>query len=107
MTDTTPTTDTDAMLLPGWGVSIILRQPVNDLVCYVGEVQAVDERGIRITGMDWFVGECVGMDWWFPWSDIAAMEIATDAHSGWDPGRTQKRAIEAYEKQQAAADTPL
>ncbi|HEY1444759.1 MAG TPA: hypothetical protein VGF51_07660 [Acidimicrobiales bacterium] len=98
MTTTKPTTkptENPPILQPGWGVAIILRQPVNELACYAGEVQAVDGRGVRISAMDWAIGLCVGMDWWFPWADIAAMEVCTDHHSGWDPGRTQSRANRA------------
>jgi hypothetical protein len=84
-----------AALEQGWGVAIILKQPVNESACYVGEVQAVDDLGIRITAMDWLVEEPVGMDWWFPWSAIAAIEVSTDKHSGWDPASTQTRANRA------------
>lgn len=80
------------ILEAGWGVAIILRRPINGNACYVGEVQACDDRGIRISAMDWLIGMCVDMDWWFPWTDIAAMEVSTDQHSGWDPGLTQARA---------------
>jgi hypothetical protein len=92
-----PTSSTKNVVEVGWGVAVILRQPVNELACYVGEVQAVDEHGIRIriSATDWLIGEAVGMDWYFPWSDIAAMEIFTDSHSGWDPGITQARANKA------------
>lgn len=91
-----PTPDKQRGLLEvGWGVAVILRQPVNNLACYVGEVQAVDEHGIRLTLIDWFTGMFASMDWYFPWSDIAAMEISTDQHSGWDPGTTQAKANRA------------
>jgi hypothetical protein len=76
----------------GWGVSVILHTPINGLICYCGEIRTVDQIGIRITTMDWIAGLPVGMDWWFPWVGIAAIEVATDAHTGWDPGRTQQRA---------------
>lgn len=79
----------------GWGVAIILREPVNGGVCYVGEIQAMDDRGLRVRLMDWLIGAAVDMDWWFPWSDIAAMEVADHECSRWDPGRTQIRANHA------------
>jgi hypothetical protein len=83
---------TSAVIEAGWGVAIILRQPINGLACYVGEVQATDERGLRVTLIDWISGTFTGMDWCFGWADIAAMEVCTDQHSGWDPGKTQAKA---------------
>jgi hypothetical protein len=95
MTTTARNGSKPQILEVGWGVAIILRQPINGLACYVGQVQAVDDRGVRISLMNWLIGECVGFDWLTPWDNIAAMEIATDAHSGWDPGWTQTKANHA------------
>jgi len=81
----------------GWGVSIVLKSPVQKLLCWVGEIQAVDERGIRITTIDWVTGMMTGMDWWFPWSEIAAIEVATESHPGWDPGLTQRQIQQSAE----------
>lgn len=83
-------------LEPGYCVGVALREPICSLRYYVGEVQAVDELGIRITGIDWMVGMFCGFDHWFPWSNILGLkDVATEAHSLHDwasqQGSSQRR----------------
>ena len=86
----------------GWGVSVVLKEPVADLGCYVGEVRYVDDRGIRITLMDWMIGECLGHDFWVPWSNVLAMQVKTDQDTGWEPARFQT----AHEKMRTGKENP-
>ena len=47
---------------------------------FVGEVQAVDNRGVRLTLIDWFVGSFSGWDVFVPWLEIKEAWIATPEH---------------------------
>jgi hypothetical protein len=67
-------------LEPGWWVAVAFRDPVAKNRCYVGQVQAIDERGFRITGLDWIVGRAANWDAWIPWSNVLGISIATDQH---------------------------
>ena len=61
----------------------------------VGEIQAVDEHGVRITLMDWIVGTFTGSDLFVPWRNVEAAMVFTSEHSrelfGDDAARWQKR----------------
>lgn len=46
----------------------------------VGEVQAVDADGIRVSAMDWAVGLCCGWDYYLPHSRILDAMVATANH---------------------------
>lgn len=79
------TIDDVRTLSPGYAVGIALREPIAKLNYFVGEVQAVDDIGIRITHVDWLVGLFSGFDCWFPWANVLGItEIATPAHSMYD-----------------------
>lgn len=68
-------------LKSGWLVVVVLRQPLyGDMRTWVGEVQQCSTIGLRITSMDWMIGMCSGADFWFPWTDIVAIETYTDKH---------------------------
>ena len=72
----------DPTLVKGYLVGVALREPVAEQRYYVGELQATDALGIRVTGVDWFIGETVGFDQWFPWSNVLGLrDIATPEHS--------------------------
>lgn len=62
-------------------VAVVLRPGAAPSRCYVGEVQAVDDLGLRITCMDWFIGQFSGFDVFAPWSQITATKVATEQHS--------------------------
>jgi len=68
-------------LRAGWVVLVVLRRPLSgDLRCYVGEMQRTSTLGLRITTVDWITGGFTGADFWFPWADIAAVEVYTEQH---------------------------
>ena len=50
------------------------------LRCYVGQVQAVDAQGIRLTLIDWLVGMADDFDVFVPWRHIESAFIATPEH---------------------------
>lgn len=64
----------------GYWVALSLRPGTAPLRCYVGEVQAVDERGIRLTLLDWLIGKAVGNDFFAPWDSITSMLVCTPQH---------------------------
>jgi hypothetical protein len=84
---------------PGWIVAIHTKPFPGSLICHVGMVQSVTDRGIRITYVDWLIGNFTGMDCWIPWNQINEITVATDNHyiKGHDWGAEQTRARRAYE----------
>lgn len=46
----------------------------------VGEVQAVDEHGVRVTCIDWVVGRFSSWDVFVPWGELKEVDIATPEH---------------------------
>ena|SRR6266853_3111688 len=67
-------------LSPGFCVALTLRQGTAPLRCYVGEVQYVDNHGVRITLVDWIGGTFSGPDLFVPWSSLESALIATPDH---------------------------
>jgi len=65
----------------GYWMAVTLPKDTAPLRCYVGQVQAVDEHGIRLTLVDWFAGRATGFDLFVPWSNIESALIATPDHS--------------------------
>jgi hypothetical protein len=63
----------------GQVVALVLHQPVAGLACYVGEVQTVDARGVRLTLVD---GPLTGFDFFAPWTNVEGALVATAARSG-------------------------
>lgn len=49
--------------------------------CYVGEVQAIDDVGVRITLIDWFIGMFTNEDLFVPWPHVIGAAVWTEAHS--------------------------
>lgn len=88
-----------AVLEVGWAIAVVMERPIGTGYCHVGEVQAIDERGFRITLMDWVVGQFIHDDFYIPWSNVRGMSICTDDHDFglWskDIGDYQKRINEA------------
>lgn len=70
----------DLALAPGWAVAVALREPVSGLACWVGEIQALDERGLRLTLVDWIIGSFTGWDFFIPWDNVVAVKVATELH---------------------------
>ncbi len=61
----------------GYWVALSLRAGAAPLSCYVGQIEATDERGVRITLVDWIMGTASGYDLFVPWSEITAALVAT------------------------------
>jgi hypothetical protein len=49
--------------------------------CFVGEVQAIDDMGVRVTLMDWFVGMFCREDLFVPWPRVVGAAVWTAEHS--------------------------
>ena len=71
----------DETIYKGNIVAVVLKPGSAPLRCYIGEVQAVDDRGLRITCMDWIIGQFCGLDVFAPWPQITAIQVATEEHS--------------------------
>ncbi len=83
MTSSTTKPESSAKTIePGFVVEVWTRDhnPEEDVHGFVGEVQAVDERGIRIRLMDWVVSSFVGCDAFLPWQEVRQILIATPEH---------------------------
>lgn len=80
-------------LVQGWKVAVVMSEPVDHTYCSVGELQALDDRGIRLTLIDWFTGAFTGFDFFIPWTNIIAIEVVTDEHDlkAWHPDKLQTR----------------
>jgi hypothetical protein len=68
------------MLKVGWWVALTLKPNVAPLRCCVGQVQAIDAEGIRITLVDWFTGMAADWDFFVPRSNVESILIATEEH---------------------------
>jgi hypothetical protein len=71
----------DQTIAAGFWVALTLREGTAPLRSYVGEVQAVDGNGIRLTLIDWISLTMSGSDLFVPWSNIEAALIATPEHN--------------------------
>jgi hypothetical protein len=47
---------------------------------FVGEVEAIDDRGVKILLYDWVLNGFVGDGLFVPWREITLMYIADDRH---------------------------
>jgi hypothetical protein len=68
-------------LEPGFRVALRLRTGTAPIGCYVGIVVTTDEHGVRITLVDWLVGDFVSHEMFVPWSNIEMAYVATPADS--------------------------
>ncbi len=71
---------TGMLLRAGDFVALALREPVGGSSCYVGTVQEVGERGVRITCVDWLTGSSTGWDIFAAWDNILGAQVGTAAH---------------------------
>jgi len=69
-----------ALLRKGWWVTVTVKPGVFPLRAYCGEIQAIDERGFRMTLVDWFTGYPVGWDISVPWDQFEGALVCTDQH---------------------------
>lgn len=63
----------------GWWVVLTLQRDTAPLRSYAGQVKEVDDRGVRITMIDWTQGSASDLDLFVPWSSIASAMVVTDA----------------------------
>ena len=77
---------------PGFRVGLRLRTGTAPLRCYVGQVVVTDEHGVRITLIDWLIGDFVQQDMYVPWANIEMAYVATpnDNLARGDLGRWQE-----------------
>ena len=71
-------TKTDVALEPGWFVAVTLKPGTAPLRSYVGQIQAIDARGIRITLVDWISGRTANWDLYIPHSNLESALVATE-----------------------------
>lgn len=65
----------------GYWIAVTLAKDTAPLRSYVGQVESVDEHGIRLTLIDWISGEASGFDFFVPWSHLQSALIATPQHN--------------------------
>jgi hypothetical protein len=68
-------------LAPGFWVALTLSPEAALLRVYVGQVQAVDAHGVRLTLVDWILGAATHWDFYAPWGQITSALIATPEHA--------------------------
>jgi len=64
---------------PGYIVVLMTNLPTK-LKTYVGEVQEVDDMGVRITLVQWLTGTATGDDLFVTWPNIIGAAVATEDH---------------------------
>lgn len=74
------TTQTTATLEVGYAVALTLKADAAPSRAYVGRIEAIDERGVRLTLVDWLMGMFCGWDLFVPWEQIASALVATPDH---------------------------
>ena len=89
-------------LEPGYWVALTLKPGAAPLRCYVGEVQATDERGVRITLIDWLTGRANSYDLFVSWENITSSLVCTPEHDLENFGR----AAERWQNLSTALDKP-
>jgi hypothetical protein len=68
------------LLKVGWWAALTLKAGVAPLRCYVGQIQALDTEGVRITLVDWFSGIASGYDFYVPHRNIESALVCTEQH---------------------------
>jgi hypothetical protein len=61
----------------GYWMAVTLPAGTAPLRSYVGQVQAVDDHGIRLTLVDWVMETATKYDLFVPWANLASALIAT------------------------------
>ncbi|TVT50729.1 hypothetical protein FNH05_15295 [Amycolatopsis rhizosphaerae] len=67
-------------LVPGYWVRLTLREPVGEEKRPVGQVEYVDEHGIRLSLLDGVTGEAESWDFYAPWTNVLGAVVATPNH---------------------------
>jgi hypothetical protein len=65
----------------GWWVALTLAPDSAPLRVYVGQVQDVDERGVRLTLVDWVSGAANSWDFFAPWPCIRSVLVGPHEHA--------------------------
>ena len=73
-------TGQDDTLQVGYAVALTLPEGIAPSRCYVGQIEAIDDRGLRMTLMDWSIGGFTSNDLFVPWSNIESCLVCTDNH---------------------------
>lgn len=71
---------TEPTLKTGWWVAVTLKPNTAPLRCYVGQIQALDAWGLRLTLVDWFTGMAAGYDLYIPNANIESALVCTEKH---------------------------
>jgi hypothetical protein len=91
------------VLEPGYWVALTVKPETTPLDAYVGEVKAVDSNGVRLTLIDWFLGNASGWDVYVAWGNVEAALVATPEHNlhdfgeaaaDWQQRVAERRALE-------------
>ena len=68
------------LLKAGWWAALNLKPDVAPLRCYVGQIQAMSDDGIRITLVDRIRGLADGYDLYVPHRNIESALVCTEEH---------------------------
>ena len=68
------------LLRVGWWAAVTVKAGVFPLRCYVGQVEAIGEPGVRLTLIDWVMGTATSYDLFVPWASLEGAYVATDQH---------------------------
>jgi hypothetical protein len=96
------------LLKPGWWVALTLKPGTAPLRCYVGQIQALSDDGIRLTLADWFSGMATGYDFYVPNRNVESALVCTEEHDlkgfGDHAGKWQT-AMKLEERQASAGES--
>ena len=67
-------------LRPGYVVALTLAKGAAPLRSYVGKIMAIDEYGLRLTLVDWFVGMFTSYDLFVSWRNLESAYVCTEEH---------------------------
>ena len=68
------------LLKVGWSAALTLKPDVAPLRCYVGEIQAISDDGMRISLVDRISGLAGGYDFYVPHRNIESALVCTEEH---------------------------
>ncbi len=104
------TKPTEPTLKPGRWAAVVLKSGAAPLRCYVGQIQAIDTQGVRLTLIDWILGSATNWDFFVPHASLESVFVCTDQHDltqfGDVAGKWQEAMKPKQEKAQAAAAEP-
>jgi len=89
----------------GYWVALTLKPESAPLPVYVGTVEDVDARGVRITLIDWFIETASDWDFFAPWDAITSALIATPKHDVRNFGKAAREWQEQMKR--LRSDTPF